>query len=58
MSDSYAGLDVKLDVKFTVVDAVVRAVDGAAAGLKGDSPLDWASLTGLVLGCIEAKFCK
>lgn len=24
MSDSYAGLDVKLDVKFTVVDAVVR----------------------------------
>ena len=21
-------------------------------------PLDWANLTGLVLGCIEAKFCK
>ena len=31
---------------------------GVGGGLVSFSPLDRANFTGLVLGCVEAKFCK
>ena len=54
--DDLSGTYLDLDVS-AAVDASGFKVGAASAGT-APAPLEWAKFTGLVLGCIEAKFCE